>query len=432
MSSAPHPVPASVGGFVKLADGTKCKQVESSERPFGDRTRIVGEFSFDDLNVNFAALMQNAAATGYKVTYSVTSGEGGVDGNAAREMNQRIAQDMLKCREYENYQMMQRSRKVFDTTHHTMVLELLSKSGESVKDSVTASFPLKNGGYDEYRETIHGDKTDIAWWLSYKKGVMTKPEHLPPFTEVQHRAAEWSALADENRQKKNMKSDLPDHLAMYPRPMCHDPPQHGESVVLMLQGDLERPVFLEDKQLYRVRIVGLAGTRNETHETPICKGRNLREYMNATFKKRRQCLDRLQQMADQARPGSCTIIEHCTELVSGAAMLANDDSITCESFGDGKAILNIFPLAWSCSDPKTRRLMITGIVTCHLFSRPPREVIEVEKEVCSCCLEDIAGESWSCAKCNKCMHSDCFAGWGRMCRAESRPVTCPNCRSEVA
>jgi len=342
------------------------------------------------------------------------------------------AQAHLLQIDFANYQLQQRTRAVFDTTHHAVTLELLSRSGASVKQSVASSFPMISGGHDEHRERFQiKNETSVKWWLENKKIVMTKPDHLPTVDEKKKFAAEMEAWIDKHGGDES--HDLPERLKLFPRPMCREPPAHGEEAPMGLQVDLEREVDIVDKQLYRVKVLGLAGTNGQTYTTEVFSGKQIRDRMDRTFKARKQYLRQLQNLLDKEPTGTNPDTDHCSELISGA-MITLDDG--CLSDKDGmpprdKAMLGAIHAAWSSSDAKSRKLVITGLFTGHIFSRPRRPEVEVESDVCATCLEDIAGEAWRCGTCNKTQHLDCFDGWRRMCVTKKCAVTCPNCRAEV-
>lgn len=342
------------------------------------------------------------------------------------------AQAYLQQLDFVNYQIVKRTRAVFDTTRHTVTLELLSRSGASVKESVASSFPTTSGGFDEHRDRFYiKNETSLKWWLNNKKIVMTKPDHLPTVDEMKKSAAEIKAWIDKHGGDES--HDLPEELKLFPRPMCHEPPAHGEEAPMGLQVDLERPVVIVDKQLYRVKVLGLAGTNGQTYTTDVFSGKQLRDRMDRTFKARKQYLRQLQDLLDKEPPGTNPDTDHCPELISGAVIALEDGCLFPKDDMPprDKAILGAIHAAWSSSDAKSRKLVITGLLTGHVFSRPLRPEVEVEADVCATCLEDIAGEAWRCGTCNKTQHLDCFDGWRRMCASKNCAVTCPNCRAEV-
>ena len=426
---APHPVPTATGRSVQLPGGRAVEHVEHDDRPFGDATRVLGEFSMDDPDFDLATFMQNALKHYDSVQYSVVPDAGESAAEAIAQANRDIARGMLRNRDYDNFKMMQRTRAVFDTTHHSITLELLSRSGSSVKEAVASSFPSTTGSFDEWRERFQiKNETSVKWWLENKKVVMIKTDHLPTVSEQAKCAAE---LQEYLNADESTIHDLPDNLMGYPRPVCQEPPAQGEEAVLGLQCDLERPVAIEDKQLYRVKVLGLAGTDGQAQTSDVFSGKQLRGAMDRTFKQRKQYLNHLQRQLDKMPTGVDIDTDHCAQLVCGASMnftpeLLNEDTVT-----PGKVMLGMFHTAWSSSDVKSRKLMITGLLTGHVFSRPPRPEVEVEADVCATCLEDIAGEAWRCGTCNKTQHHDCFDGWRRMCASKNCAVTCPNCRAEV-
>lgn len=339
------------------------------------------------------------------------------------------AHALLQQQCFANYQLMKRTRAVFDTTHHSITLELLSRSGSSVKEAVASFFPSTTGSFDEWRERFQiKNETSVKWWMEHRKVVMIKTDHLPTVSEKAKCAAE---LQKRLNADESTVYDLPDDLTGYPRPVCQHPPAQGEEAVLGLQCDLERPVAIEDKQLYRIKVLGLTGTDGQAQTSDVFSGKQLREAMDRTFKQRKQYLNHLQHQLDKMPVGVDIDTDHCAQLVCGAAMnftpeLLNEDTVT-----PGKVVLGMFHTAWSSNDVKSRKLMITGLLTGHVFSRPPRPEVAVETDVCATCLEDIAGEAWRCGTCNKTQHLDCFDGWRRMCASKKCAVTCPNCRAEV-
>lgn len=411
----------------------RSSRMERSERPHGAAARVIGTFSTDDPSVDLASIVSLAVGTDDSVSFSTAPANGEP---ASDRLGRRLAQELMTHRDYLNHQMLQRTRAIFDTVHHSVALEVLSRSGASIKDSVTGSFPSTTGGYDEWREKhlVKGE-TSANWWLANKEVVITKAEHLPTAAEKVKRAAEYLAWMD--RTFGDAVHDLPPHLTVYPRPNCPNPPAHGESTPLGLQCDLERPVVIEDKQLYRVKVIGLAGTNGQTHASRTFNGKEIREAMQRTFKERKQFLGELQSKVDSARPGAHIDIDQSGYLVCGASVgLTRGGAF--EELRDAvvadEAVVGAMHLAWSGDNAKTRKLVVTGLHTVHLFSRPARPAAKgqhEEADICATCLEDITGEAWRCGTCRKKLHLDCFDGWRRMCASKGCIVTCPNCRAEV-
>ena len=91
-------------------------------------------------------------------------------------------------------------------------------------------------------------------------------------------------------------------------------------------------------------------------------------------------------------------------------------------------------LAANAGSKGQRKKVLTGMLLFHMFKRPERAPVEVEieRDVCATCLDEIHGEAWMCTTCRNPQHIDCFAQWRRQCQFKNCAVTCPNCRAEVA
>lgn len=405
-------------------DGRTIQQVESRSRPFGDQTRVIGEMSMDDPDFDLAAIMQHALNHYDTVQYSVVAAEGQDVATAGAAAGRDIACGIIAKQDYESFMLMKRTRVVFDTVHHSIVLEVLSKSGASVKETVASSFPSIDGGYDAWKDrVVVQQETSARWWTAHKDVVVTKVEHLPTVSDKAMRASEQHAWRS---SQPNFVNDLPENLKGYPRPMCDSPPNHGEQCVLALQCDLERAVAIAPKQLFRIRIVGLTGTNGQTYMSDVISGKQLRDAMERKFKERKQYLKHLQDQVDRAPPTFDVDVAHCGNLCCGSSI-----GYTQGTIHEDKAFLSAFHTAWSSTNVKTRQLMITGIMTSHVFSRPARSNVEAETDVCATCLEDIAGDGWTCNTCNNLQHRSCIEDWRRHCEGAGCAATCPICRATL-
>jgi hypothetical protein len=413
---------SNVPANIFLSNGREIRGTPNVARPFGESTCDLGSFFPDEVDV--AAMMKHFLDAGYQVTYSVS----GISSSSSGELN--LARKFLDLDERNIICDTIRRRAIFDAVKHTVSLEVLTKSGKGVKDVVCSRFPEFDGGYDEWRDkNVFFKQTDARWWTSHPEVVMTKREHLPTLAEKKARSDQMHKQMEEARFRDGTESDLSEELRAYPRPSTTTLPERGDSINLGLQCSLEKPVAFDDKTLFRVRVQGLAGSDGAAITTRVFSGRDVRDGMEKEFKRRRATLSAFKARIDD-QPCHEHSVTHCLELISGCAFFVEPLATADDRVESGKCLLSRVHVAWSSSDAKSRRLMLTGLMTTHLYTRPCSEADE-DGDVCVTCLEPVTGEAWKCTTCEKTQHVDCFSRWKHHCCARGAVVTCPNCRAEV-
>lgn len=425
------PVLTRTGATILLDNGMTAHEVEPGElddRPFGDATRVLGTIPVDsnDASYDMARLLRAAAETYGEISFSIS---GGAPEQTLNFCDQ-VARSTCRDQEYKSFQQLNRSRVLQNTTRFSAVIEVLSRSGQTVKQSIPLVFPNLDGGYDEYRDSVlHRDKVDTRWWVDNQAYVMTKEAHLPSIAEKRRQADAMHARMQARHDDEGTQSDLPDDFLPYPRIMVDDAPDFGETVAMALQGSLETPIEFDDKLLMRVRVQGLQGTDGSEMTSRVFSGKDIREGMQNDFKKRKKLLASLQQRIDSRAPHIQHSVSHSKELCGGPC---------CDLFRTGgtPAPGEVRPVMTHLAMNGNRgqlKKMLTGIIVYHMFTRParPPATAEMDLEVCATCLDDVQGEAWTCATCHKPQHLNCFAQWRRQCTSSNCVVTCPNCRAEV-
>lgn len=398
-----------------------------TDSPFGDMTRQLGTFSMDDVDVG--AMMAWARRNYEHVDFQIVGDAPG----SARAAQAEVARKMQREEDYQRFLQMRRHRAVLDHVKHGMTLNIMSKSGATVKQAIPVVFPLFDGGYDQFRsERIYGDHTDANWWLSHQAVVMTKMDHLPTLAIKRTLSNTINDERDRMRADERMpQTDLPDDLKHYPRPSAGGIPEPGEMDALVLQGSLMEPVEFDDKAVFRVDIQGMEGTTGELFKTRHFTGKELRVAMQSEFKSRKGELVNLKKRVDSNPINAVVDVMHTRGLTSGASfpVMANlEGEEGSVNLRENEALVVMQHLAWT-NNSDTRKLVLTGISTVHSFLRPLRET--ATDVTCAVCLDDITGQSWTCTACSQKIHHGCFDEWCRSCHKNECVITCPLCRHEL-
>jgi hypothetical protein len=368
----------------------------------------------DATTFDLASLVEAAAEHYDHITCDVVGGQGSV--------GHELAQRMSRRQDHENYVRMQRSRVFQETVSYALSLDVLSRSGQSVKQTVPLVFPKYDGGFDQYRETqVHSGQTDVRWWVGNASHVMTKEEHLPSVEEKGRLAAHMQDLIDQSLATEGRASDLPDTMLPYPRIYLDHPPDFGESSPITLQGSLDTPVPFDDKTRFRVRAQGLAGTKGEALVSQVFTGKDVRDAMQRDFKDRKEMLKALQQRID-GEATDARLSVHSTRTLCGGASFRMGSGVPLT--GQLKMLM-----AHLATTGPARKRTLTGLMVCLHFERPARRADDAE--VCATCLDDVQGEAWTCHVCTKPQHVGCFEQWRQQCHKTKCIVTCPNCRAAV-
>jgi hypothetical protein len=382
-------------------------------------------FSMNDPSVDLSELLEHMMGEYDSVSFSVRGGPSEVDADSS-VLGRRLCHD----HDARQFREQVRMRAIFDHVHHSIEVDELSRSGATSKRTVGSGFPQLDGGYDEHRnKTILFEKTAMRWWIKNAAAVMTKRDHLPTVAEKRRLSEARWRLQGERLAETNGESDLPDRLLAYPRPYCKDLPAPGEMKNLLLQCSLDTPIVVDDRARFRVRLQGLTGTHGNVYTSRVISGKEISAAIDVAFKSRKALLANLKKRIELA-PNMAHDIEPNATLMSGCTIpfetLETKDTV----LPAGEFRVATFHVAWSSDQPKTRRLVITGMLVLHAFERPAKET-PVDVETCATCLEDVVGDAWVCRGCQKSQHHGCFAQWRTFCGSRGHTLTCPNCRAVV-